>query len=157
MFIRLLAAGTKPPQWVSTAYGEYAKRLPRECRLELQEMPVLRRARSSPVEAIRRKEGEKMLQAVPARSHVVALDVGGKQWSTEGLSAQLGRWMSNMSSITLMIGGPDGLSPECLQRADTKWSLSELTFPHLLVRVMVAEQIYRAWTVMQGHPYHRGG
>ncbi len=96
-----------------------------------------------------------MLAAIPADCHVVALDVQGKSWSTEALASRLQDWMASGRELALLVGGPDGLSPACLSRADQRWSLSPLTFPHALVRVMIAEQFYRAWTITTGHPYHR--
>jgi 23S rRNA (pseudouridine1915-N3)-methyltransferase len=156
MHIRLLAAGTKVPDWIATGFSEYAKRLPREFRLELVEVPLLKRSKSSTVSQIRKKEGEKILSLVPAKSHVVALDIEGNSWSTEELASKMNQWIHNAADVSLIIGGPDGLSADCKRRADQSWSLSELTLPHLLVRVIVAEQIYRAWSLMRGHPYHRG-
>jgi len=159
MVIHLLAAGNKLPPWIASGYDEYAKRMPRECRLQLEELPLLRRGRGHSPEEIKRKEGERMLQTIEAiqpRPYLVALDSQGREWSTEELSRQLGRWLQSGGNVALLIGGPDGLSAECLARADAIWSLSALTFPHHLVRVVVAEQIYRAWTLLQGHPYHKG-
>jgi len=156
MRIRLLAAGTKVPDWIHTGYSEYAKRLPRECRLELIEIPLHKRSKTNSIDQIRKREGEKILSLLPNKSHVVTLDVEGSNWSTEQLASQMNAWIHNAASVSLLIGGPDGLSADCKQRANQKWSLSELTFPHLLVRVIVAEQIYRAWSLMKGHPYHRG-
>lgn len=96
-----------------------------------------------------------MLAAIPADCYVVALDVKGKSWSTEVLASRLQDWMASGRELSLLVGGPDGLSPACLARADQLWSLSSLTFPHALVRVIIAEQFYRAWTITTGHPYHR--
>ena len=96
-----------------------------------------------------------MLAAIPARAWTVALDVGGKPWTTEDLASRLDEWMAAGDDVALLVGGPDGLAPACLDAARARWSLSAMTLPHGLVRVMVAEQIYRAWTLVQGHPYHR--
>jgi len=96
-----------------------------------------------------------MLAAIPERSLVVALDVGGSAWDTPGLAARLQEWLQSGRDIVLLVGGPDGLSGDCLRRADLRWSLSALTLPHALVRVVLAEQLYRAWTIISGHPYHR--
>ena len=96
-----------------------------------------------------------MLSSVPAQAHVVALEVKGRPWSTSELADQMKNWQLDGSNVCLLIGGPDGLSPDCLERANQKWSLSNLTFPHMLVRVLVAEQLYRAWSYTRGHPYHR--
>ena len=106
-------------------------------------------------EQLKQQEGERLLAAVPKNSQVWALDCGGSHWSTEQLSEKLTDWLQSGQDITLLIGGPDGLSGDCLRRADLRWSLSALTLPHALVRVVLAEQLYRAWTIISGHPYHR--
>ena len=158
MKIRILAAGGKMPGWVQEGYGEYAKRLPREIALEVVEIPLGQRGqKSSPalVEKARQKEGDAMLTALAPRDHVVALDVKGKPWSTEQLSEQLAGWQMLGENVSVLIGGPDGLAPGCLARAQQRWSLSPLTLPHPLVRVLLAEQLYRAWTLLAGHPYHK--
>jgi 23S rRNA (pseudouridine1915-N3)-methyltransferase len=98
-----------------------------------------------------------MLKAIPKGSQVLGMDVAGSTWSTERLSERLERWMADGRDIALLVGGPEGLAPDCLRRADARWSLSPLTLPHPLVRVVVAEQLYRAWSIMRNHPYHRGG
>ncbi len=96
-----------------------------------------------------------MLKAIPAGGHVVALDVDGCQWSTEGLAEMLAKWMAMGKDIALLIGGPEGLAPECRAAAKQTWGLSKLTFPHPLVRIIVIEQLYRAWSLLRNHPYHR--
>ena len=143
------------PRWVSEGYAEYAKRVPRECSLHLTEIPAGRRGKRSDAQRVVTQEGERMLKAIPRDSRVIAMDVGGSRWSTEELAARLDSWLSGGRDVSLLVGGPDGLSPSCLDRADGTWSLSPLTFPHPLVRVVLAEQIYRAWTLLKGHPYHR--
>lgn len=146
------------PGWVQQGYAEYAKRLPREIALEMVEIPLGNRGqKNSPalVEKARQKEGEAMLAALAPRDHVVALDVQGKPWGTGQLSQQLDRWRLQGDNVALLIGGPDGLAPDCLARAQQRWSLSPLTLPHPLVRVVLAEQLYRAWTLLAGHPYHK--
>lgn len=156
MQIHLIAVGTRLDRWVEDGYHEYAKRLPKECSLRLVQIPLGRRTRASdPVKAVR-EEGERMLAAIPRNSEVVALAVEGRSWSTEALSARLQGWLADGRDRALLIGGPDGLSADCAARADICWSLSSLTLPHALVRLVVAEQIYRAWSVVAGHPYHRG-
>jgi len=155
MRIHLIAVGTRMPSWVEQGYREFSKRLPRECSLQLVEISLGKRSKSQAAERARDEEGQSMLAAIPADCFVVALDVKGKAWSTEDLAAKLQDWMASGRDLALLIGGPDGLSPACLERADQRWSLSSLTFPHALVRVLVAEQLYRAWTVTTGHPYHR--
>lgn len=155
MKIRLLTVTHKSPPWIQQGYEEYAKRLPASCALELIEIPAEKRTANADIKRITEREGEKMLAAIKSGHHVIALDVKGKLWTTEQLAAQLGNWHQDGRNIDLLVGGPEGLAPACLQKAQEKWSLSPLTFPHILVRLIVAEQIYRAWTIMQGHPYHR--
>ena len=154
MVIRLLAAGTRPPAWISNGYNEYAKRISDGCRLELVEIPVEKRARSSNTARALEKEGARMLAAIPKGAHVIALELAGQAWSTGALAAQIEKWRSNHSQVCLMVGGPDGLSDACVERANQQWSLSNMTFPHMLVRILVAEQLYRAWSYSRGHPYH---
>src|SRR5690606_37409587 len=136
-------------------FNEYAKRMPPELRIELAELPLGQRAKNQPVEKAMAKEGELMLKAIGAGDGVVALDVLGKPWSTEKLAQQLRGWQESGRNYNLLIGGPDGLAPDCLSRADQTWSLSPLTLPHPLVRILLMEQLYRAWTLNAGHPYHK--
>ena len=142
------------PDWVQQGYNEYAKRLPRECELVLKEISPDKR-RSGDIARITKEEGERMIAALAPRSHIVSLDIPGKPWSTEDLAKQLKRWQENAQPVALMVGGPEGLSPQVKAMAQESWSLSPLTFPHPLVRVLVAEQIYRAWSLLNNHPYHR--
>jgi len=155
MRCRLLAAGTRLPEWVNTGFREYQKRLRAPLVLELEEIPVAtRRAGENPERAVAR-EGLDMLAAISPKDYVVALDIGGTAMSTEKLSSWFAERLRQAKPLVLLIGGPDGLAPECVKRADQKWSLSPLTLPHALVRVVVAEQIYRAMSLLGGHPYHR--
>lgn len=156
MQIALIAVGTKMPDWVQNGYAEYAKRLPSECRLKLVELPAAVRSKSTDLVKAVREEGERMLKAIPKGSWVVALEVGGQLHSTESLAAALTRQMGSGRDVALLIGGADGLAPDCVRRADETWSLSRLTFPHPLVRVILAEQLYRAYSLTIHHPYHRG-
>ncbi len=155
MRIHLISVGRRVPAWIDSGYREYAKRMPRECTLRLVEIEPMHRAKGAASSAAREDEGERMLKALPKGAAVVALDVGGSEWSTEDLSRQLTTWLGDGQDRALLVGGPDGLADACLARADQLWSLSRMTFPHPLVRVIVAEQIYRAWSLLQGHPYHR--
>jgi len=155
MQIRLIAAGSRMPGWVSEGFREYARRMPRECALALTEIPLGRRGKSQPVERAIDEEGRRMLSAVGERQRVIAMDVAGRGWSTEQLAGQLRGWLQDGRDLSLLIGGPDGLAADCLARAEQRWSLSPLTLPHPLVRVLLAEQLYRAWTLVSGHPYHR--
>ncbi len=155
MRIQVIAVGTRLPQWQQQGFQEYARRLPRECALQLTEIPAAPRAKSKPTKQAIQKESERMLAAVDKNDHVIALDQPGAQYSSEGLSGLLATWLAQGRHLSLLIGGADGLSEACRCRAELRWSLSELTLPHGLVRVMVAEQIYRAWSILRGHPYHR--
>jgi len=143
------------PAWVTTGYEEYAKRLPSDYTLRLIEIDAGKRANPHDLARQIRAEGEQMLAAIPSGSYVVALDVKGRAWDTPTLSKQLEQWHETHRDVCLLIGGPEGLTPECLDRADVKWSLSPLTLPHPLVRVIVAEQLYRGWSILKNHPYHR--
>lgn len=143
------------PGWVETGYQEYAKRLPPECALHLVEIEPGHRGKGASVEIARREEGGRLLAALPKGVQVIALDERGRAWSTAELSRQLAAWLAEGRDLALLVGGPEGLDPTCLERADRLWSLSPLTFPHPLVRVILAEQLYRAWSLLTGHPYHR--
>ena len=155
MRIRLLTITHKSPSWIQEGYSEYAKRLPPTCTLELVEIPAEKRSTTADLKRITEREGEKMLAAIKPDHHVIALDVKGKLWSTEQLAEQLAHWLQDGRNIDLLVGGPEGLSAKCLEKADQRWSLSPLTFPHIIVRLIVAEQIYRAYSILQQHPYHR--
>lgn len=155
MKCRLIAAGTRLPEWIDTGFREYQKRLRSPLSLELVEIPVAaRRAGENPERAVAR-EGSCMLAAIEPKDYVVALEVKAKSMSTEGLSAWFAERMQGGRPVAMLIGGPDGLAPACRERADQAWSLSPLTLPHGLVRVLVAEQVYRAMSLLAGHPYHR--
>lgn len=154
MRLRLIAAGTRMPGWVAEGYEYYARRLPRELSLELRQIPLGHRGKAVPADRAMAQEGEKMLAA--AKGHrVVGLEVKGRKLSTPQLSSQLQDWMLAGDPVAFLVGGPDGLSPACRAASTFDWSLSPLTLPHGMVRVVLAEQIYRAWTLLSGHPYHR--
>lgn len=155
MRITVIAVGTKMPGWVAEGVHEYEKRLPRELNLSWREIPLARRSRDARAEQLCRTEGEQILKTLPDGDRVIALDVQGKRLSTQELAQRLEAWQMSGDNYSLLIGGPDGLSRECLERADQRWSLSDLTLPHPLVRVLLAEQLYRAWTITAKHPYHR--
>ena len=154
MKIKLLAVGTKMPNWVDSGFKEYAKRMPSELKVELIEIPVNVRGRNPSSEPMQ-NQGRAILKSIHEYDFVVALDVLGKPLSTEGLAIQLEQWQMSGQNLCLLIGGPDGLSTDCLARANMRWSLSDLTLPHPMVRIMVMEQLYRAWTINTNHPYHR--
>ena len=155
MKCRLIAAGTRLPEWVNAGFSEYQKRLRKPLVLELVEIPIATRsAGESPQRAVAR-EGADMLAVIGKDDYVVALEIAAMAMSTEQLSAWLEQRLNDSRPLTLLIGGPDGLSPQCRGRAQQSWSLSPLTLPHALVRVLVAEQLYRAMSLRAGHPYHR--
>ncbi|MDX1604817.1 MAG: 23S rRNA (pseudouridine(1915)-N(3))-methyltransferase RlmH [Candidatus Competibacterales bacterium] len=155
MRLRLVAIGTRMPAWVDAGFRDYADRLPRECRLELTEIPAPRRGRNADAARLMRTEAERLRSAVPASARLLALDQRGQAWSTENLAARLRDWLADGRDVALLTGGPDGLDPALREQAELCWSLSALTLPHPLVRVIVAEQLYRAWSLLSNHPYHR--
>ncbi len=155
MKCRLIAAGTRLPEWINLGFEDYRRRLRTPLILELQEIPVAgRRAGEDPQRAVHR-EGTDMLALIGRDDYVVALEIGAKMMNTEQLSAWIAERLRDARPLAMLIGGPDGLAPACRERADQSWSLSPLTLPHGLVRVVVAEQIYRAMSLQAGHPYHR--
>jgi 23S rRNA (pseudouridine1915-N3)-methyltransferase len=155
MKCRLIAAGTRLPDWVNEGFRDYQKRLRTPLVLELLEIPVaMRRAGDNPQRAVAR-EGENMLAALGREDYVVALEVAARSMTTSQVSAWLAERLRDGRPLALLIGGPDGLADSCRARADQSWSLSPLTLPHALVRVVLAEQIYRAMSILAGHPYHR--
>ncbi|CAK0775736.1 Ribosomal RNA large subunit methyltransferase H [Gammaproteobacteria bacterium] len=143
------------PAWVTEGFREYAKRLPPALSLTLVEVPMAARTRRGDVARWRQEEGARLLQALPRDCHLVALDVKGRGCSTEALARTLSDWMTEGRPVAFLVGGPDGLDEACLARAAWRWSLSPLTFPHPLVRVILVEQIYRALSLLRHHPYHR--
>ncbi|HEX2140430.1 MAG TPA: 23S rRNA (pseudouridine(1915)-N(3))-methyltransferase RlmH [Woeseiaceae bacterium] len=155
MHIRLIAIGDRQPAWVNGAVESYAKRLPVQWRFRLEQVAVAARPNESDAQKAVEVEGLSVLRRVKAAERVVALDERGKQLSSGELSGTLGDWQQDGRDVALVIGGPDGLSQECLGRAEFRWSLSRLTLPHGLARVIVVEQLYRAWSLTEGHPYHR--
>jgi 23S rRNA (pseudouridine1915-N3)-methyltransferase len=153
--LSLLTASNRQPEWVDAGTDDYAKRLRGRCTLDVKTIPLARRTASAPVERAIADEGERLLALVPPGAHVVALEERGKAWSTKDLAGKLEGWMRLGAPVCFLVGGPDGLSPACEARANERWSLSSLTLPHGLVRIVVAEALYRAWSVLENHPYHR--
>jgi len=143
------------PAWVYQACDEYIKRLPRELQLNIIEVPLIKRGKNPDIWRISRDESRKIMEAVPSGCALVALDVMGKRLTTEKLATTLDRWMQQGKDIAIVIGGPDGLSDELLQQAEQRLSLSDMTFPHPLARIIIVEQLYRAWSIISHHPYHR--
>jgi 23S rRNA (pseudouridine1915-N3)-methyltransferase len=154
--LSLITASNRQPQWVDDGAAEYAQRLRGRCTLEIKTIPLARRTATTPAERAIDDEGQRLLAAVPAGAHVVALLETGKPWSTKDLAAKLEGWMQRGAPVCFLVGGPDGLSSACVARANERWSLSNLTLPHGLVRVVAAEALYRAWSLLENHPYHRG-
>ncbi len=155
MHIKLVAVGKGMPRWVDAGFQEYARRLPPPWGLELAEIRPAQRTKNSAIPKTVAAESRGLLAAAGRDSLLVALDEGGRRWTTKQLAERLGRWLEESREIALVIGGADGLDPDLIKRADEVWSLSSLTLPHMLVRVIVAEQLYRAWSIINHHPYHR--
>ena len=153
--LTLISASNRQPSWVDAGAEDYAKRLHGRCTLEIKTVPLARRTATTPAQRAIDDEGARMLALVPQSAHVVALLESGKPWSTQELARKLEKWMQLGAPVALLVGGPDGLSTDCTARANERWSLSSLTLPHGLVRVVVAEALYRAWSLLENHPYHR--
>ncbi len=166
MQVRLIAVGTRMPGWIEAGIAEYRKRLPPEIQFEIREIALAQRSKknsgqknggnNADIARALQQEGAAMAAALGARDYVIALDVKGKMLSTEQFAIELAQWQRHGDAISVLVGGPDGLAPACLERARQRWSLSALTLPHPLVRVVFAEQLYRAWSINSNHPYHRG-
>ncbi|AHI31355.1 MAG: 23S rRNA (pseudouridine(1915)-N(3))-methyltransferase RlmH [Marinobacter sp.] len=155
MRLRLVCVGQKMPEWVNQGYNEYARRMPPELSLDLVEIPLAHRGKNPDIPRLMQREGDAILSTLGPRDRVIALEVGGRNWSTEKLAGQLESWQLDGRDVSFLVGGPDGLADACRDRADQLWSLSALTLPHPLVRILLAEQLYRAWSVTRNHPYHR--
>lgn len=155
MKLRLICVGTRMPAWVEAGVEEYRRRLPREFDLHLVEVPLAQRGKTLDAATARQRESDACLRQVHKGDYLVALDVRGRAFGTEALASELGSLRDDGRDLALVVGGPDGLSPELLSQAQARWSLSALTFPHPIVRIILAEQLYRVWTLLQGHPYHR--
>lgn len=156
MRIKLLAVGTRMPDWVERGYHEYAQRMPKLCQLELVEIPAKKRGKNADTARILRDEAVALQSAVPQGAIVVALDRRGKHISTETLAEQLQNWIDESQDVAILIGGPEGIDPNYLAKVQRKWSMSAMTFAHPVIRVMLAEQLYRAWSIIASLPYHRG-
>lgn len=155
MHIRLLAVGDRQPSWVDEAFGTYAGRLPREWKFRVDVIPTVRRNKNDKSHQAMEAEGELILGKIGQAEQVVLLDERGKQFSSKALAVRLSDWQADGRDLCFVIGGPDGVAEVCKQRADFTWSLSQLTLPHGLARVLFAEQLYRAHSLHTGHPYHR--
>lgn len=155
MKIDLVAVGTKMPDWVTKGLEEYLKRMPPDYHISVIEITAGKRTKNADVNRILQKEGTHIINAIPKGNRVIALDVKGAAWDTHKLANNLDKWQLDGRNISLLIGGPEGLSSDCLNLAEQKWSLSPLTLPHPMVRVIVAESLFRAWSINHNHPYHR--
>lgn len=155
MKLRVASIGQRMPAWVEQGWAEYARRMPAELALELREIPLQKRPKNPDLERLKRREGEALLQAVSPGFRVIALDGRGRPWTSIELARRLEHWMADGRHCGFLIGGPDGLDRACLDAADETWSLGPMTLPHALVRVIIAEALYRAWTITCNHPYHR--
>lgn len=155
MHIRLIAVGDRQPSWVDAAFETYMKRLPRQWQFRLDLVASAPRSRKSGGEGAKKAEGEKVLAKIRDAEYVVVLDERGQEYSSSELAERLSDWQNDGRDLVFVIGGPDGVAEECLARADLRWSLSRLTLAHGLARVLFIEQLYRAWCLASGHPYHR--
>jgi 23S rRNA (pseudouridine1915-N3)-methyltransferase len=155
--LTLITASNRQPEWVEQGAADYAERLRGRCKLEIKTVPLARRTATTSSERAVADEGQRLLAQVPSGAHVVALLERGKPWSTKELAVKLEGWMQRGARVCFLVGGPDGLSAACVARAVERWSLSPLTLPHGLVRIVVAEALYRAWSLLENHPYHRDG
>ncbi|MBC3764563.1 23S rRNA (pseudouridine(1915)-N(3))-methyltransferase RlmH [Neptunicella marina] len=155
MRIQMIAVGSKMPAWVEQGYQEYARRLNTDVQLQLIEIPAGKRGKNADISRILQKEGQLTMAAIPKGNRIVTLEVKGKAWDTPQLAKHMQAWQMDGRDVSLLIGGPEGLATECIAAAEQKWSLSALTLPHPLVRIVVAESLYRAWSLNNNHPYHR--
>ena len=155
MRFNIIALGNKMPKWIELGFQEYAKRFTKENPLNLIEIPIQKRTASRAVSRLIDEEGQRIINALPPKSVTIALDERGKLWSTQELAAEILNFQRTTSSLNFIIGGPDGLSKDCLAKADLRLSLSKLTLPHPIVRILLIEQLYRALSILNNHPYHR--
>jgi len=151
----LIAVGDRMPGWIEAGIADYTQRLPREWRFEVVEVPAAQRGKSGDPARWKKEEGARLLKGIPDGADVIAFDERGEMLATADWAAALKRLMQDGRDLCLLIGGPDGFAPEVLSRANRRWSLSKLTLPHALARVLAVEQLYRAWSVLANHPYHR--
>jgi len=153
--MRLLAVGERQPGWVDEAFGIYSARLPREWKFRLDTIATVRRNKNDKSQKAMAEESEQLVSRLQATEKMILLDERGKQLTSNGLATRLADWQADGRDLCFVIGGPDGVTSACKQRADFTWALSQLTLPHGLARVVLAEQLYRAWSLQTGHPYHR--
>ncbi len=155
MRIQIIAVGERMPAWVQDGYQEYIKRIGSGITISLIEISAEKRGKSSNTKKILEKEAQRMLQAVAKDHKIIALDKGGQAWSTKTLADNIKDWQRDGTNISFLIGGPEGMTSGLLQQAHAKMSFSAMTFPHPIIRVMLAEQLYRAYSIINNHPYHK--
>ena len=155
MHIRLIAVGDRQPSWVDDAVNIYTGRFPPQWKFRIDSVGTVKRSKKNMSDAAKAEEGAQILASVNASEQAILLDERGKQLSSQQLASSLAGWQADGRDLCFIIGGPDGVSAACRDRADFTWSLSSLTLPHGLARVLFAEQLYRAWSLLSGHPYHR--
>lgn len=155
MHLRLLAVGDRQPSWVDDAFDKYVERFPREWKFRLDTIQTARRNKNDKSLKAMTSEGSQILDKVAATEQLVLLDERGKQFTSQALAFALADWQSDGRDLCFVVGGPDGVSEAVRQRANQIWSLSQLTLPHGMARVLLSEQLYRAWSLQNGHPYHR--
>lgn len=155
MRIYILALGDRMPDWVTQGCAEYFKRIGSELSVELIEVSPEKRGKGADISRIMDKEAKRLVAQIPANCIVVALDIQGKSWSSEDLAKRLAQWQQDGRNLCFLIGGPEGMSKEMLDAADMRVSFSAMTFPHPLVRILLAEQLYRAYSILNNHPYHK--
>lgn len=155
MKISLITLGNKMPTWVESGFNEYQKRLKPTIDLQLKELALIKRTKNSDSQRILQQEHTQLCSQLRPNSHNIALDSRGAQYTSEDLAQQLAHWQQLAKPINIIIGGPEGYHPDTLSHTQEQWSLSKLTFPHPLVRIILAEQIYRAQCILQKHPYHK--
>ena len=155
MQIQIINVAHKPPAWAEQACEEYLRRMPRELSPKLLTIPLAARSARQPAAAVQRREAEAILGKLAPGSFNLALDERGSCWSSNDWAQNLQRWMLEQPRVNLIIGGPDGLADDCIRACQQRVALGRMTLPHALVRVVLIEQLYRAWTIIRGHPYHR--
>mgnify|MGYP000140302532 CR=1 FL=1 len=155
MRVQIVAMGDRMPAWVQQGYKEYTKRIGAGLDIQLVEISPEKRGKSADVQRIMQKEAARMHQRIPQNNYVIALDKDGSSWSTEVLADKISGWQQDGTNISFLIGGPEGMARELLQEADTCISFSAMTFPHPVVRIILAEQLYRVYSILNRHPYHK--
>ena len=155
MYVNVIAVGEKLPSWVNIAIDDYAKRIRGMFNIRITEIPVEKRCKTKSLEQVINAEGDRILQLIQPNTFVAALEVKGKPYTSETFAVEMQHLIGSGQDLAFIIGGPDGLSDACLKRANSHWSLSSFTLPHALARVVIVEQIYRAQTIITGHPYHK--